>query len=69
MVWIFWKVVFLQEWGCELIWGDLLEFDSFDYVFEGMDVVIDVFISCFNDFCSIYEMDWEGKFNLFCVCE
>ena len=35
------KASFLQEWGCELTRGDLLEPDSLDYALEGMDAVID----------------------------
>ena len=35
------KAAFLQEWGCELTRGDLLEPDSLDYALEGMDAVID----------------------------
>ena len=34
------KAAFLQEWGCELTRGDLLEPDSLDYALEGMDAVI-----------------------------
>ena len=35
------KASFLQEWGCELTRGNLLEPDSLDYALEGVDAVID----------------------------
>jgi uncharacterized protein YbjT (DUF2867 family) len=35
------KASFLQEWGCELTRGDLLEPDSLDYALEGQEAVID----------------------------
>ena len=35
------KAAFLQEWGCELTRGDLLEPDSLDYALEGQDAVIE----------------------------
>ena len=63
------KAAFLQEWGCELTRGDLLEPDSLDYALEGMDVVIDASTSRSNDARSIYETDWDGKLNLLRACE
>ena len=33
------KASFLQEWGCELTRGDLLEPDSLDYALDGVDAV------------------------------
>ena len=35
------KAAFLQEWGCELTRGDLLEPGSLDYALEGQEAVID----------------------------
>ena len=35
------KASFLQEWGCELTRGDLLEPDSLDYALEDQQAVID----------------------------
>ena len=63
------KAAFLQEWGCELTRGDLLEPDSLDYALEGMDAVIDASTSRPNDPRSIYETDWDGKLNLLRACE
>ncbi len=58
------KASFLQEWGCELTRGDLLEPDSLDYALEGMDAVIDAATSRPTDPRSIYVTDWDGKLNL-----
>ena len=38
------KASFLQEWGCELTRGDLLEPDSLVYALEGQEAVIDAAI-------------------------
>ena len=63
------KASFLQEWGCELTLGDLLEPASLDYALEGMDAVIDAATSRPDDPHSVYETDWDGKLNLFRACE
>ena len=63
------KASFLQEWGCELTRGDLLEPASLDYALEGMDAVIDAATSRPDDPRSVYETDWDGKLNLFRTCE
>ena len=63
------KASFLQEWGCELTRGDLLEPASLDYALEDMDAVIDAATSRPDDPRSVYETDWNGKLNLFRACE
>ena len=63
------KASFLQEWGCELTRGDLLEPASLDYALEGVDAVIDAATSRPDDPRSVYETDWDGKLNLFRACE
>ena len=63
------KASLLQEWGCELTRGDLLEPASLDYALEGMDAVIDAATSRPDDPRSVYETDWDGKLNLFRACE
>ncbi len=60
---------FLQEWGCEITKGDLLEPDDLDYALEGIDAVIDASTSRPDDQKSVYETDWDGKLNLFQACE
>nr|YP_002048699.1 putative chaperon-like protein for quinone binding in photosystem II [Paulinella chromatophora]ACB42489.1 putative chaperon-like protein for quinone binding in photosystem II [Paulinella chromatophora] len=63
------KASFLQEWGCELTRGDLLEIDSIEYALEGMDAVIDAATARPTDQGSVYITDWEGKLNLLRACE
>ena len=63
------KASFLQEWGCELTRGDLLEPDSLDYALDGVDAVIDASTSRPTDPHSVYVIDWDGKLNLLRACE
>jgi uncharacterized protein YbjT (DUF2867 family) len=62
------KASFLQEWGCELTRGDLLEPDSLDYALEGQQAVIDAATARANESVSTYAIDWTGKQNLFAAC-
>jgi uncharacterized protein YbjT (DUF2867 family) len=59
------RAAFLQEWGCELTRGDLLEPASLDYALEGQDAVIDAATARASDGGSAYDVDWSGKQNLF----
>jgi uncharacterized protein YbjT (DUF2867 family) len=63
------RAAFLQEWGCELTRGDLLEPDSLDYALEGQEAVIDASTARANDPGSSYETDWTGKLNLLDAAE
>jgi uncharacterized protein YbjT (DUF2867 family) len=63
------KAAFLQEWGCELTRGDLLEPDSLDYALEGQEAVIDAATARATDPGSAYDIDWGGKQNLFSACQ
>ncbi len=63
------KAAFLQEWGCELTRGDLLEPASLDYALEGQEAVIDAATTRPTDEASIYDIDWQGKLNLLNACE
>jgi uncharacterized protein YbjT (DUF2867 family) len=62
------KAAFLQEWGCDLTRGDLLEPDSLDYALEGQQAVIDAATARATDGGSAYAIDWDGKQNLFAAC-
>jgi len=62
------KAAFLQEWGCDLTRGDLLEPDSLDYALEGQEAVIDAATARATDAGSAYDIDWAGKQNLFAAC-
>ena len=63
------KASFLQEWGCELTKGNLLNKSDISYSLQDIETVIDVATSRPDDRRSIYETDWEGKLNLFNTCE
>ena len=63
------KASFLQEWGCELTRGDLLEPDSLVYALEGQEAVIDAATARATDSASSYDIDWGGKQNLFSACK
>ena len=63
------KAAFLQEWGCDLTRGDLLEPASLDYALEGQEAVIDAATARATDGGSAYEIDWDGKQNLFAACQ
>jgi uncharacterized protein YbjT (DUF2867 family) len=63
------KASFLQEWGCELTKGNLLNNGDIDYPLQEIEVVIDSATGRPEDSKSIYETDWDGKLNLFNACE
>ncbi len=63
------KASFLQEWGCEMVQGDLLEPESLDYALQGVECVIDSATTRPEDPKSVYEIDWEGKLNLYKACD
>jgi uncharacterized protein YbjT (DUF2867 family) len=62
------KASFLQEWGCELTRGNLLEPDSLAYALEGQEAVIDAATARASDSQSVYQVDWDGKLNLYNAC-
>ncbi len=63
------KASFLQEWGCELTKGNLLNSGDINYALQDIEVVIDSATGRPEDSKSIYETDWDGKLNLFNACE
>ena len=63
------KASFLQEWGCELTQGNLLNSSDIEYALQDIEVVIDAATSRPDDPKSIYAIDWDGKLNLFNACE
>jgi len=62
------KAAFLQEWGCELTRGDLLDPASLDYALEGQEALIDAATARATDSGSAWPVDWTGKQNLFSAC-
>ena len=63
------KASFLQEWGCEITQGDLLDIESLNYSLDGIDAVIDAATGRADDPRSVYETDWQGKLNLYQACD
>jgi len=63
------KASFLQEWGCELTKGDLLNKEDISYALQDIEAVVDAATTRPDDSKSIYETDWKGKLNLFNECE
>lgn len=63
------KASFLQEWGCEIIQGDLLDKRSIKDALKDIQAVIDAATSRPDDPKGIYQIDWEGKLNLYNSCE
>jgi uncharacterized protein YbjT (DUF2867 family) len=61
------KAHFLQEWGCDLTRGDLLEPDSLTYALEGQEAVIDAATARPSD--PVYATDWDGTLNLLRACD
>jgi uncharacterized protein YbjT (DUF2867 family) len=59
------RAAFLQEWGCELTRGDLLEPESLAYALEGQEAVIDAATARASEAGSCYNVDWTGQQNLF----
>jgi uncharacterized protein YbjT (DUF2867 family) len=59
------KAAFLQEWGCELTRGDLLDPESLAYALDGQEAVIDAATARATDPGSCYTVDWTGQQNLF----
>ena len=59
----------MQEWGCEMVQGDLLEPETLEYALQGINAVIDAATSRPEDPKSVYETDWEGKLNLYRTCD
>ena len=62
------RASFLQEWGCELTRGNLLDPDSLAYALEDQEAVIDAATARPTDSESVYRIDWDGKLNLYNQC-
>ncbi len=62
------SAAFLQEWGCELVEGDLLSGGDVRSALKGIDAVIDAATSRPDDPKSVYEIDWDGKLNFYRIC-
>jgi len=55
------KSYFLQDWGAELIYGDLSKLETIPQAFIGITSVIDASTSRPNNLTSLKKIDWYGK--------
>jgi len=58
------KSYFLQDWGAELIYGDLSKLETIPQAFIGITSVIDASTSRPNNLTSLKKIDWYGKLAL-----
>jgi len=58
------KAFFLQEWGAELLYGDLSIPETLPDILKDVTVIIDASTTRSNDDLNMKQMDWEGKLAL-----
>ena len=58
------KAFFLQEWGAELLYGDLSIPETIPDILKDVTVVIDASTTRSTDVLNMKQMDWEGKLAL-----
>lgn len=58
------KAFFLQEWGAELMYGDLSIPETIPEILKDVTVVIDASTTRSTDVLNMKQMDWEGKLAL-----
>jgi uncharacterized protein YbjT (DUF2867 family) len=58
------RASFLNEWGAEVVKGDLCDRKTVPPALEGIEAVIDAATTRITDTLSIKEVDWSGKVNL-----
>lgn len=58
------KAIFLQEWGAELVYGDLTIPETLPLAFQGVTAVIDVSTTRPKDDEKMIDIDWYGKLIL-----
>lgn len=63
------KAFFLQEWGAELLYGDLSVPETIPDILKNVTVVIDASTTRPNDVLNMKQTDWEGKLALLQAAE
>jgi len=63
------KAFFLQEWGAELLYGDLTIPETIPDILKDVTVIIDASTTRSTDILNMKQMDWEGKLALLQAAE
>ena len=63
------KAFFLQEWGAELLYGDLSIPETLPDILKDITVIIDASTTRPTDILNMKQTDWEGKLALFQAAE
>ena len=63
------KAFFLQEWGAELLYGDLSIPETLPDILKDITVIIDASTTRPTDILNMKQIDWEGKLALFQAAE
>lgn len=67
------KCGFLNDWGAQLVQGNLLKPESYADALTDVDAVIDASTSRPDDLsgiqANVYDTDWKGKVSLYRMCE
>ena len=59
------KALFLQEWGAELIYGDLGLPETLPNILKDVTVIIDASTTRPNDVLNLKQIDWDGNCLLY----
>ena len=63
------KAFFLQEWGAELLYGDLSIPETLPDILKDITVIIDASTTRPTDILNMKQIDWEGKLALLQAAE